>query len=85
MHLQVDGDTSTNDAVIALASGLSGSDTISSLNSPEAEHLQLCLDAVSTSDSLTSLPLIVLSSGYSPLLNSIISFYQKTSIYNLVV
>ncbi|CAI9098179.1 OLC1v1034781C3 [Oldenlandia corymbosa var. corymbosa] len=45
-QITVDGDTSTNDAVIALASGLSGSGTISSLNSPEAEHLQLCLDAV---------------------------------------
>lgn len=43
---QVDGDTSTNDAVIALASGLSESHEISSLNSSEAEHLQNCLDAV---------------------------------------
>lgn len=48
MYLQVDGDTSTNDAVIALASGLSGSKTISTLNSSEAEHLQLCLDTVSS-------------------------------------
>ncbi|KAI5682286.1 hypothetical protein M9H77_03514 [Catharanthus roseus] len=45
-QITVDGDTSTNDAVIALASGLSGSKKISSLNSSEAEHLQLCLDAV---------------------------------------
>lgn len=44
--LQVDGDTSTNDAVIALASGLSGSNKISSLDSSEAEDLQACLDAV---------------------------------------
>lgn len=59
MCLQVDGDTSTNDAVIALASGLSGSDMIRSLNSSESEHLQLCLDAVSSADSLTSLPVVL--------------------------
>lgn len=46
-HLQVDGDTSTNDCVIALASSLSGANRISSLNSSDAEHLQACLDAVS--------------------------------------
>lgn len=45
--LQVDGDTSTNDAVIALASGLSGSNKITSLDSYEANQLQDCLDAVS--------------------------------------
>lgn len=45
-QITVDGDTSTNDAVIALASGLSESYEISSLNSSEAEHLQSCLDAV---------------------------------------
>lgn len=44
---QVDGDTSTNDCVIALASGLSGANKISSLNNSDAEHLQACLDAVS--------------------------------------
>lgn len=44
--LQVDGDTSTNDTVIALASGLSGLPTISSLESREAVELQACLDAV---------------------------------------
>ncbi|KAG5583937.1 hypothetical protein H5410_044371 [Solanum commersonii] len=44
-QITVDGDTSTNDAVIALASGLSESYEISSLNSSEAEHLQNCLDA----------------------------------------
>lgn len=48
MHqlLQVDGDTSTNDTVIALASGLSGLDCIASLDSEEATQLQACLDAV---------------------------------------
>ncbi|VFQ85846.1 unnamed protein product [Cuscuta campestris] len=45
-QITVDGDTSTNDAVIALASGLSGANKISSLNSLEANHLQMCLDAV---------------------------------------
>lgn len=45
--LQVDGDTSTNDCVIALASGISGSAMISSLDSYGARQLQACLDAVS--------------------------------------
>ncbi|KAK4478580.1 hypothetical protein RD792_014066 [Penstemon davidsonii] len=45
-QITVDGDTSTNDCVIALASGLSGANQISSLNSSDAEHLQACLDAV---------------------------------------
>ena len=43
---QVDGDTSTNDTVIALASGLSGSTRIASIDSYEALQLQACLDAV---------------------------------------
>ncbi|KAL5716633.1 hypothetical protein ACHQM5_009770 [Ranunculus cassubicifolius] len=45
-QITVDGDTSTNDTVIALASGISGSTRISSANSYEAEQLQACLDAV---------------------------------------
>lgn len=45
-HWQVDGDTSTNDCVIALASGLSGANQISSLNNSDALHLQACVDAV---------------------------------------
>ncbi|XP_033147981.1 arginine biosynthesis bifunctional protein ArgJ, chloroplastic isoform X1 [Brassica rapa] len=45
-QITVDGDTSTNDTVIALASGLSGSPFISSLNCKEALQLQACLDAV---------------------------------------
>ncbi|XP_015899481.3 arginine biosynthesis bifunctional protein ArgJ, chloroplastic [Ziziphus jujuba] len=45
-QITVDGDTSTNDTVIALASGLSGSTRISSLNNHEAIHLQACLDVV---------------------------------------
>ncbi|KAK3226402.1 hypothetical protein Dsin_006264 [Dipteronia sinensis] len=45
-QITVDGDTSTNDTVIALASGLSGSSMISSINSSEAVQLQSCLDAV---------------------------------------
>ncbi|KAL9244274.1 hypothetical protein vseg_018070 [Gypsophila vaccaria] len=45
-QITVDGDTSTNDTVIALASGLSGAARISNLSSPEASQLQSCLDAV---------------------------------------
>ncbi|GLT92506.1 hypothetical protein SLE2022_103400 [Rubroshorea leprosula] len=45
-QITVDGDTSTNDTVIALASGLSGSTLISSIESCEAIQLQSCLDAV---------------------------------------
>lgn len=45
-QITVDGDTSTNDTVIALASGLSGSTRISSLTSHEAIQLQACLDAL---------------------------------------
>ncbi|GAB4833765.1 hypothetical protein Ancab_032015 [Ancistrocladus abbreviatus] len=45
-QITVDGDTSTNDTVIALASGLSGSTEISSFHCVEAKQLQACLDAV---------------------------------------
>ncbi|KAK7267531.1 hypothetical protein RIF29_20207 [Crotalaria pallida] len=45
-QITVDGDTSTNDTVIALASGLSGLGCISSLDSDEATQLQALLDAV---------------------------------------
>ncbi|XP_030969438.1 arginine biosynthesis bifunctional protein ArgJ, chloroplastic-like isoform X3 [Quercus lobata] len=45
-QITVDGDTSTNDTVIALASGLSGSTRIASIDSYEALQLQACLDAV---------------------------------------
>ncbi|KAI4318998.1 hypothetical protein MLD38_032649 [Melastoma candidum] len=45
-QITVDGDTSTNDTVIALASGLSRSSGISSLNSSEGKQLQACLDGV---------------------------------------
>ncbi|PWA92700.1 arginine biosynthesis bifunctional protein [Artemisia annua] len=45
-QITVDGDTSTNDTIIALASGLSGSNMISALQSSEATQLQMCLDAV---------------------------------------
>ncbi|XP_026443157.1 arginine biosynthesis bifunctional protein ArgJ, chloroplastic-like [Papaver somniferum] len=45
-QITVDGDSSTNDTVIALASGISGSTAISSLDSFEATQLQACLDAV---------------------------------------
>ncbi|XP_065854344.1 arginine biosynthesis bifunctional protein ArgJ, chloroplastic [Euphorbia lathyris] len=45
-QITVDGDTSTNDTVIALASGLAGSTSISSIDCYEAIQLQSCLDAV---------------------------------------
>lgn len=45
--LQVDGDSSTNDTVIALASGLSRSSMISTVDCNEAMQLQACLDVVS--------------------------------------
>ncbi|XP_057969858.1 arginine biosynthesis bifunctional protein ArgJ, chloroplastic isoform X3 [Malania oleifera] len=45
-QITVDGDSSTNDTVVALASGLSGSTKISSLDSCEAQQLQSSLDAV---------------------------------------
>ncbi|CAN6442535.1 unnamed protein product [Victoria cruziana] len=45
-QITVDGDTSTNDCVIALASGVSGSTEISSFDIPEAQQLQTCLDTV---------------------------------------
>ncbi|KAG0496798.1 hypothetical protein HPP92_001489 [Vanilla planifolia] len=45
-QISVDGDTSTNDSIIALASGLAGVNKISSLLSTEALQLQACLDVV---------------------------------------
>ncbi|KAH0461941.1 hypothetical protein IEQ34_009516 [Dendrobium chrysotoxum] len=45
-QISVDGDTSTNDCIIALASGLAGPVKISSFNSIEGCQLQACLDAV---------------------------------------
>ncbi|CAN0881518.1 Arginine biosynthesis bifunctional protein ArgJ, chloroplastic [Linum grandiflorum] len=45
-QITVDGDTSTNDTVIALASGLSGTTPVSCLDSDEGEQLQAALDAV---------------------------------------
>ncbi|CAD6203134.1 unnamed protein product [Miscanthus lutarioriparius] len=45
-QITVDGDTSTNDCVIAMASGLSGLSGIQSLDSTEAQQFQACLDAV---------------------------------------
>lgn len=44
----MDGDTSTNDCVIAMASGLSGLSGILTHDSIEARQFQACLDAVST-------------------------------------
>lgn len=43
---QVDGDSSTNDTLLALASGEAGGSKIGSLDSAEAQQLQAALDAV---------------------------------------
>ncbi|GBG83669.1 hypothetical protein CBR_g37471 [Chara braunii] len=45
-QITVDGDTSTNDSVIALASGAAGGSVILKVNSKEAQQLQMALDAV---------------------------------------
>ncbi|XP_020577716.1 arginine biosynthesis bifunctional protein ArgJ, chloroplastic [Phalaenopsis equestris] len=45
-QISVDGDTSTNDCIIAMASGLAVPDKISSANSIEGCQLQACLDVV---------------------------------------
>lgn len=44
--VQVDGDTSTNDCVVALASGQSSAPLIDSLDSPAGQQLQAAMDAV---------------------------------------
>jgi N-acetylglutamate synthase/N-acetylornithine aminotransferase len=49
--VQVDGDSSTNDTLLALASGAAGGPRISNINSAEARQLQAALDAVSPANS----------------------------------
>lgn len=46
LPLQVDGDTSTNDTLLAFSSGASGSILVSSTDCPEGQELQMALDAV---------------------------------------
>lgn len=46
LSLQVDGDTSTNDTLLAFSSGASGSALVSSTDCPEGQELQMALDAV---------------------------------------
>nr|KAJ0214508.1 hypothetical protein LSAT_V11C400222400 [Lactuca sativa] len=58
--LGVDGDTSTNDTIIALASGLSGLNRISSLHSSEGNQLQMWLTRIALGD-------ILLMEGGQPL------------------
>ena len=43
---QVDGDTSTNDCVIGLASGAAGTPLISDASSPEGKQLESALTAL---------------------------------------
>lgn len=45
-QITVDGDSSTNDTLLALASGAAGGPKISDINSEEARQLQAALDAV---------------------------------------
>jgi hypothetical protein len=55
VHVQVDGDTSTNDTLLALTSGASGCQLISDIESREAQELQRALDAVRTSNNFNEL------------------------------
>lgn len=52
---QVDGDSSTNDTLLALASGAAGGSKISDINSEEAQQLQAALDAVSATPIVRSM------------------------------
>ncbi len=45
-RVSVDGDTSTNDTVLALASGHAGNDPIAAIDSPSARRFQVGLEAV---------------------------------------
>ena len=45
-QITVDGDTSTNDTVLGLTSGLAGGPTISDPASPEAQRLEAALTAL---------------------------------------
>lgn len=46
MQISVDGDTSTNDTVIGLASGVAGNAKITDLGSPEAKQLEDAVTAL---------------------------------------
>lgn len=71
----MDGDSSTNDTLLALASGAAGGPKIDSLNSEECHQLQAALDAVgypnfgsisclqSVSSADLSIPLVILVWG----------------------
>ena len=54
-QISVDGDTSTNDTVIGLASGAAGNPKITDLNSPEAKQLE---DAVTALLQVARTPLL---------------------------
>lgn len=45
-YVQVDGDSSTNDTLLAFANGAAGGKLISDLDSKEAKELQAALDTV---------------------------------------
>jgi hypothetical protein len=75
----VDGDTSTNDCVIAMASGLSGLSGILSLDSTEAKQFQACLDAVSA---LLLFPCLLVSS-YIQIYFNVLQSYFKSQLFSL--
>ena len=71
----MDGDTSTNDCVIAMASGLSGLSGILSLDSTEAQQFQACLDAVSASQCSLLFPCLSVSSYVQMYFNVVQSYF----------
>ena len=46
LQITVDGDTSTNDTVLGLASGLAGADRITDAASPEGKQLEAAVTAL---------------------------------------
>ncbi len=46
MQISVDGDTSTNDTVLGLASGKAGGEEISDASSPEGQQLEAAVTAL---------------------------------------
>ena len=64
-QISVDGDTSTNDTVIGLASGAAGNAKIADLESPEAKQLEDAVTALLQASTLSWLQ--ALTSGSSPL------------------
>lgn len=81
----MDGDTSTNDCVIAMASGLSGLSGILSLDSTEAQQFQACLDAVSAPHRSLIFPCMSVSSCIQMYFNVAKSYFITLAAYFLPV